>query len=403
MATIKEYRNSAGKIVSYQVRAVVGRDEHGNAIRRSTTFERPKNMSPARERREIQRLTNEWELKQIEDFQKAPDKIDKKKITLGDFIENHWWKDNILDGRHTPTSEQFYKYMYVEILDYFGKNARLERIDAEWIKKYINWLYNDAKTKTGKPYSASTIGHLYGTLRSILRYAERMDYITVDPTRKLSQNERPHREKKEVEFLDMEQAKEFLECLKSEPLLWRCLMNILITCGLRRGEVVGLQWGDLNKKDKTLTIQRNITIDKKSSDHIHVGKTKTKKNRTIPISDRVLLLLKEHHKEQIKRYGILLPTAYIFNSEVDPYKPMYPSNPTKWQASFVKRHNLPKVSPHDLRHTAATLALESGASIKQVQELLGHSDPTTTLTFYTGISEKAKRDTIEGIENLLSS
>ena len=68
---------------------------------------------------------------------------------------------------------------------------------------------------------------------------------------------------------------------------------------------------------------------------------------------------------------------------------------------FVKRNNLPKVSPHDLRHTAATLALESGADLKQVQELLGHKDPSTTMGFYTGVTEEAQRRTIEGIESLI--
>ena len=135
MATIKEYRNAAGKIVSYQVRAVVGRDEYDNPVRRSTTFERPKGLSPARERREIQLMANQWEHEQIETFKKAPDKVDRKKITLEDFIENHWWKDNILDGRHTPTSVQFYKYMYKEILTYFGKNIKLERINTEAVKR----------------------------------------------------------------------------------------------------------------------------------------------------------------------------------------------------------------------------------------------------------------------------
>ena len=67
----------------------------------------------------------------------------------------------------------------------------------------------------------------------------------------------------------------------------------------------------------------------------------------------------------------------------------------------MKRHGLPDASPHDLRHSAATLALESGADLKQVQELLGHKDASTTLSFYAGVTEAAKRRTVEGIEGLL--
>ena len=68
----------------------------------------------------------------------------------------------------------------------------------------------------------------------------------------------------------------------------------------------------------------------------------------------------------------------------------------------MQRHGLPNVSPHDLRHTAATLALESGADLKQIQQLLGHRDASTTLQFYAGVTEERQRQTVEGIENLLA-
>ena len=96
-----------------------------------------------------------------------------------------------------------------------------------------------------------------------------------------------------------------------------------------------------------------------------------------------------------------MDSAYIFSTPEDPYRPLYPTTPTKWQASFVKRHKLPKVSPHDLRHTAATLALESGANLKDVQNLLGHKDPATTMKFYAGISKNRQRVTAAGIESLI--
>ena len=99
----------------------------------------------------------------------------------------------------------------------------------------------------------------------------------------------------------------------------------------------------------------------------------------------------------------ILPSGYVFAPEGDPYRPIYPTEPTKWQSRFVKRYNLPKVSPHDLRHTAATLALESGADLKMVQELLGHKDPSTTMRFYAGVTDEAKRRTIEGIESIIAA
>ena len=68
---------------------------------------------------------------------------------------------------------------------------------------------------------------------------------------------------------------------------------------------------------------------------------------------------------------------------------------------FVEKHNLPDVSPHDLRHSAAALALEAGTNLKAIQELLGHADPETTMKYYAGITEEAKRRSIEGTEDIL--
>lgn len=178
-------------------------------------------------------------------------------------------------------------------------------------------------------------------------------------------------------------------------------MTVLLKTGLRRGECVGLQWGDIDGNKLTLSISRNVTVDRNSPDKIHIGRTKTDEDRVVPISQRVYALLMNLKSEQQKKHGVLFPNAFVFCSALDPYKPIYPTEPTRWQSKFVKRNDLPQVSPHDLRHTAATLALESGADLKQVQELLGHRDPSTTMAFYTGVTEEAQRRTIEGIESLI--
>ena len=179
-------------------------------------------------------------------------------------------------------------------------------------------------------------------------------------------------------------------------------MNVLITCGLRRGECTGLQWRDIDPDKLTLSIERNVTIDRNSPDKFRVGNTKTGEARTVPLSTRVYAFLMELKWEQETRLQMkLFPSAFIFCRSSDPRKPIYATEPTRWQRKFVERHGLPNVSPHDLRHTAATLSLESGANMKQVQELLGHSDPATTMESYAGITETAQRRTVEGIESLL--
>lgn len=400
MATLTTKTDDAGKPISYKFTCCVGRDDSGKQIWRTKTIKSP-GLTPKREKDYVADQMAAWEKQQKADYARTHNAVDKDRITLAEFVTEHWWPDHVMDGSHTPSSISFYKQMSDHILEYFGSKKKLSQIDAEAVKRYIKYLRTDAVSKSGKPYSATTIQHHFSTLRNILEYARRFHYIQSDPCHDLTQKEKPHRDNKKVDFLSIHQAQRFMECLQDEPLFWRCFMTVLLKTGLRRGECVGLQWGDIDGNKLTLSISRNVTIDRNSPDKIYVGKTKTDEDRTVPISQGLYALLMTHKHEQQKKHGVLLPNAFVFCSALNPYKPIYPTEPTRWQSKFVKRNGLPQVSPHDLRHTAATLALESGADLKQVQELLGHRDPSTTMAFYTGVTEEAQRRTIEGIESLI--
>ena len=400
MATLTTKTDDAGKPISYKFTCCVGRDDNGKQVWRTKTVKSP-HYTEAKEKKWINTELLNWEQQQKDDYKKSHNTADKDRITFAEFVREHWWTDHVMDGSHTPSSISFYKHMSDNILAHFGNKKKLSQMDVETVKRYIKYLRTDAVSKSGKPYSAATIQHHFSTLRNILEYARRIQYITVDPCQILLQKEKPQRDRKKVDFLSPQQARQFVECLQDEPLFWRCFMTVLLKTGLRRGECVALQWGDIDGNKLELHITRNVTIDRNSPDKICVGKTKTDEERTVPISQGLYALLMTHKHEQQKKYGVLFPNAFIFCSALDPYKPIYPTEPTRWQSKFVKRNNLPKVSPHDLRHTAATLALESGADLKQVQELLGHKDPSTTMGFYTGVTEEAQRRTIEGIESLI--
>lgn len=403
MATIIEKKNKAGELISYKIMVCVGRDEQYKQVWRTTTIQRPDGLTPAKERKEIERQADAWEQEQKAEYERTHSKEDKSKITFADFVHNRWWTDHVMDGTHTPSSISFYKYMSEDLVAYFGKK-KLNSIDAEAVKRYIKYLNTEAVSKNGEPLAPTTIQHHFGTLRNIMQYARRFHYIQFDPCQDLSQKEKPHRGKKKVDFLEPAQAQRFIQCVSDEPLYWQCLLNVLITTGLRRGECVGLQWGDLDGEKLTLSISRNVSIDKDSPEKYHIGDTKTGEDRVVPISIRLYGLLMSFKREQETKYqASLMPSAFMFCSETNPYAPLYPTTVTRHVSKFIKRHNLPNVSPHDLRHTAATLALESGADLKQVQELLGHKDASTTMQFYAGVTDEAKRRTVEGIESLITS
>ena len=263
----------------------------------------------------------------------------------------------------------------------------------------MNHLRNEAKTQNGQPLSSATVKHDYATLRNILGYARRMRYITENPCENLSVKEKPHREKKKIDFLTPEEARVFIACLEGEPLYWKAFVLLLLTTGLRRGEACGLQWNDIDGEKLQIRVSRNVTV---AGGRINIGKTKTGEERTVPITSRLNAILTALRTERETALQCnLLPNSFVFCSPSDPFEAINPNSATRWLRRFENRHDLRTVSPHDLRHSSATLAIENGATLKEVQQLLGHADPQTTLQFYTGVSEEQQRKTAAAVDEAL--
>lgn len=402
-----EYRyNKQGKLESFKFRCCVGRDEQYKQVWRTVTIPidhpRIEGKTEKAMLKELNTMKAEFDHEQKAIYAQTHEKVDKTKITFTDFCTEHWWPDHVKDGSHTSSTISFYYNMMQDIVSYFGEKKRLKQIDAEAVKRYITYLNTEARTKDGKLYSKTTIVRHYQTLRNIFNYAIRFDYLKDDPCKKLRTTDVPQQPKAVPDFLVPEDADRFIKALDNEPLFWRTFMNVLLFCGLRRGECLGLTWGDIDQEHKVINVHNNVTADKTSSIKVNIGKTKGKEPRNVPMNTTVSLLLEEFRKNQEEKYGgKVLPSAFVFCAASDPYRPLYPSVPTRWQARFVKRHKLPNVSCHDLRHTFATLALEGGANMRDVQLLLGHKEPQTTMRFYAGVTEKKQRATVAIIEKVI--
>ena len=334
----------------------------------------------------------------------AEDKANRN-VTFEAFVKEHWLSDHVHDGQHKPSTISEYEYNAGRLIDYFG-SMQMNAIRAENIKRYINKLQREKSEDGTKLLSDSTKFQRFKALRNILRYAYQMDYITSNPLDKVPSaqlSHKPHPKLREgKDFMNREQVRQYIQCLNEEPLFYRTMVNLIIFTGLRRGEVVGLQWGDIDLEQRTLQVIRNVIRDTKSESGIYIGTPKTEDGaRTIALSSYLVGLLKSWKEEQVTRRGVLLPTAYVFSNAEDPYWPLYPTTVTAWVHDFEVKRALPKVSPHDLRHTAATLALQSGANLKTVQDMLGHADFKTTATYYTGITEETRHETAAAVEALV--
>lgn len=199
----------------------------------------------------------------------------------------------------------------------------------------------------------------------------------------------PKAEHKEMQTLPIEQLTSFLREAKDSGVF--ALYYIDLTTGLRRGELLGLKWSDIDLEKGDLRVQRQIgRIDGK----IIEMPLKTKNAyRTLPLSaDAIDVLMQQRRKTGNSEWVFPSPTG----------GPMSPDSVLHMLHRVLKRAGLPKVRFHDLRHTFATLALQNGVDIKTVSGMLGHFSAGFTLDTYAHVTTSAKREAAKTMGNLLS-
>lgn len=379
MATVIKNEKD-GKVVSYKFRAYLGADESGKKLMKYTTWYIPDNIPPSRVQKATEKAAAQWEKEVRDEYDKDlkdPERIKKRELErtrtdFSDFALNTWFPICIYDGDHKPTTIDFYRHITVKIADYFSGEA-IQKISSTDIQKYLIYLRTRYLSKQGKPLSDKTIRHHYCVLTLIFDYAAKQEIILKNPMDKV---ECPKQARKQVNAFTQEEAERFLCAVNSCTLEFRCMLMLLITTGMRRGELLGLQWQDVDFDNLTLNIQRNVTYTPESGVTVNTPKT-ARSTRTVPIMVTIADMLKAYGKEQNSA-----DRAFIFHGEKGTMFPRLPDSLTHRVKRFMKNNGLPDMSPHDLRHSCATLLLNSGADIKSVQEILGHTNASTTLNFY---------------------
>ena len=369
-----------GKVISYKFRCYLGREKNGKQIFRCTTWQPPEGLTPSKAERTAQRVATEWEKQVKDEYEKDlqnPERVKEREIAkswtdFAVFALDTWFPLCICDGDHKPKTVDFYRHITSKIAEYF-KGKAIQQIVSTDVKKYIVYLRTKYRTKQGKPISDKTIRHHYCVLTLIFAYAVEQEIILKNPMDKV---DCPKLAKKPVEALTQEQAVDFLSRLDSCDMDFRCMLTLLITTGIRRGELMGLQWRDIDFEHLTISIQRNVTYTPESGVIVDTPKTENSM-RIIPLIPSVAQLLAQY---RMSRTGT--KESFLFPSDKGDKIARDPNAVTRRVKRFMKNNGFPDMSPHDLRHSCATLLLHNGADIKSVQEILGHTNASTTLNFY---------------------
>ncbi len=248
--------------------------------------------------------------------------------------------------------------------------GRVERIEAE---------------KQSKGLSAKTVRNINQVISSAMDFAVAQKIISINPCKAVAL---PKVEHKEMKTIPAEQLQAFLNEAKETGVYE--MYYIELATGLRRGELLGLKWQDIDWKNGIIKVRRQVA---RVDGEIVEAPLKTKNSyRAVTISQQAIEVLKAQKAKTNDEYVFASPNG----------GPISPDSVNNMLKRVLARAGIPKVRFHDLRHTFATIALQNGVDIKTVSGMLGHFSAGFTLDTYAHVTTSAQKEAAETMGNILN-
>lgn len=277
--------------------------------------------------------------------------------------------------------------------------VQLTALNNIQIQKYYNSLQIGER-----PLSAKSIQNVHGILHKALDQAIAAGILSVNPADHVKL---PKIKKPDLKPIMDDNVSRFLEAIKGDP--FERFFIVALFSGLRQSELIGLQWDDVDLKNGTITVHRQIQKAHDQAGYIFLEETKNGKQRTAAIAPSIVKVLKV---QQIRQTEQRLAAGHLWNNERnlvftdalgEHLKHRTVNNHFK---AIVSSLGLDATRFHDLRHSYAVNALQAGDSVKAVQEQLGHYSSAFTMDTYAAVSEtmrKASQDRMEALIKSVSS
>lgn len=375
---IKEYQSKKGGI-KYQFSIYLGVDPLTGKKKKTTR----RGFSTALEAdRALKRLEADVQQNGIK---AAETKKDKK----FDAIYELWfinYKKTVKESTWSSTKQIFDTH----ILPIFGEKF-IGKIDVVFCQKTVNnWADTMPKIfKKVKNYTAK-----------VFDYAMSLELITSNPMRIITipRGEALVIEEKEICFYTREELLNFLNIIKKENYERFIFFSVLAYSGLRKGEAFALKWSDIDFKNRSININKTVTRGYKGRLIVNTPKSKAGK-RKLYVDSSLIKMLKDFYMPDGK-VVMIKNDDFIFTHDGQLYNPTISRS---WLKLIYKNHpELKRITTHGFRHTHASLLFESGASLKEVQERLGHADIQTTANIYTHVTENKNKQVADRFADFMN-
>ena len=354
----------------YRVCFDYGIGGNGKRVRKYRTFSSKADATKAFNKHKVQMDNNSFAI--------------PRNIRFDEWID--YWYENIIDRQIERTTAYGYNNIIKNHLKPNLGAYKLQKLSPEHIQKYYSMLL------TEKKLSSNTVIKHHNLLTNILNAAIRYEYIVRNPMQAVSP---PKKKQQEAKFYTPEQLGQLLLLVQGTRL--ELAVNLCAYLGLRRGELCGLCWDNVDFENHTISINHTRTAAGKTI--IEKDTKTTSSNRVLFIPETLEYLLKEEYEHQ-KQCVESLFNAYDNNDFVvvmedgKPYRPNYLS---EIFSKFLRDNDLPPIVLHELRHTFASLSNAAGIPSFNIGKALGHASPSITQKIYTHILDQTHSSAVQGV------
>lgn len=306
----------------------------------------------------------------------------------------HTWLEVYIIPNVSPTTLSRYQGMIKRYIDPVIGNIPVQQLNTLAVQSWVNGL--KISPSSGKEMSAATIKHAYHVLKGAMDKAVLAGIIYRSPCTGIML---PKGQKMQAVIYDEKQIRQLLDAASGTEM--ELVIDMELCLGLRRGELLGLEWDDIDWEHNQVKIIRNrVVVDGKSV--VKEPKTATSV-RTLDVPVPLMQKLRKHKMQRLSN-KLRLGQAYTATNYIIVHpdgKPIYPEYLSQMLTKLQDKANLPKCRFHDLRHLCASIMLLQGVNVKVAQERLGHKDISTTMNIYSHVLPSSAKEAADKIGQLV--